>query len=293
MTAENLKNTLKQRNELLLQFFGIKKSFKFWIVLLILILFYQIVIPTLVLWYILPVEKFITSKKRAISYIILFAFISLFLILPIIYATVDVLAVAIIAGIILLVFIAKWCADFEYNRDKKFNAKADAYMEEGLNQNNFEVSKDIKFQPLANNMKKVNARLNFLVDDKNKKFAIFYCEDLWEQKHEFKVVNYSDLINFNLYDDGEQQLQGRGMMSAVGAITFGVAGAVVGSVAGNRKVKNKCNELSIHIQINDLQEPLISIIVAQSCNRNTMLFGDAKATADNIIATLTYIENNK
>lgn len=90
MTAENFKNTLKQRNELLLQFFGMKKSFKFWIVLLILILFYQIVIPTLVLWYILPVEKFITSKKRAISYMILFAFISLFLILPIIYATVDV-----------------------------------------------------------------------------------------------------------------------------------------------------------------------------------------------------------
>lgn len=156
---------------------------------------------------------------------------------------------------------------------------------------NFSTTRTIDVACYKNNMPNNFSYTKFLIDDTNKKFAIFSYNRLKQQQ--FSCLNYSDLINFNLFDDGEQQLQGRGMLTAVGALTFGIAGAIVGSVAGDRKIKDKCRELSVRLQVNDVNTPLIAINCLTNCDRNNIFYRTARQTADDIIAALTYIENNK
>ncbi len=86
----NIKETLKNRNDLLLQFFGMKKSIKLYLAIFLLVCFYKISIPALVLWYILPVEKFADTKKKAVISMTVFALLSLFVIFPLFYSTVHV-----------------------------------------------------------------------------------------------------------------------------------------------------------------------------------------------------------
>ena len=85
-----MKEIFKQRYNLLLQYFGMQKSFKMYLVAFLMICLYKIVIPTLILWFILPVEKFVNEKKKAIISITVFALLSLFVIFPLIYSTIHV-----------------------------------------------------------------------------------------------------------------------------------------------------------------------------------------------------------
>lgn len=196
--------------------------------------------------------------------------------------------IGFIGFIAVLVYIIK-----QSEKEKvKLNAKAEEKFSAVLTQNNIKVSKEINCKAYINNFESVNLYAKFLVDDENKTFSILNY-DVMTDKVDFKCVKYSDLINFNLFEDGEQQIQGKGMMAAGGALLFGVAGAVVGSVAGDSKIKNKCSELSARIQINDLQNPLLSIVLLANTDKKSIFYKQAKQTADEIIATLTYIENNK
>lgn len=192
--------------------------------------------------------------------------------------------ILVIAGAILAIKI-------QDKMSKELKEAVNTALNEELQNHNFEISKTIDIECYQYDLLLSNQFTKFLVDDKNKKFAIFNYKK--NTPSVFTEVKYSDLINFNLYEDGEQQLQGRGVMSAVGALTFGIAGAIVGSVAGDKKIKNKCKELSVRIQINDLNNPLLSIVCLVACKKDNPYFALAKQTADNIIATLTYIENNK
>lgn len=193
-----------------------------------------------------------------------------------------------------IVFIAMIVLAIKLDNKKKLEikTKADTKFAEIISQNNISVSKSIEIKAYQNNFEANHFYGKFLVDDNNKTFSILNY-NLILDKVDFKNVKYSDLINFNLFEDGEQQIQGKGMMAAGGALLFGVAGAVVGSVAGGSKIKNKCSELSVRIQINDLQNPLLSITTLTNTNKNSIYYKLAKQTADEIIATLTYIENNK
>lgn len=169
---------------------------------------------------------------------------------------------------------------------------AKLYEEQGFN-----VNKEIEIKTYANNMENnFNQLTKFVVDDNSKKFGVISYNST-TKKAEFKCYEYSKLINFNLFEDGEQLIAGRGLAAAGGALMFGVAGAVIGSVAGNRKVKNKCSELSVRIQVNDLQNPLLTLAILANCDKSgsvaSIYYNQAKKVADDVIATLTYIEANK
>ncbi|DAA95778.1 TPA: hypothetical protein CPT80_06645 [Candidatus Gastranaerophilales bacterium HUM_9] len=198
--------------------------------------------------------------------------------------------------ILILLIIIVGCifaVTIQQKQIKETKKQAEKIFENIIAENNFNISKSIDIHTYSNSVEvNTNQLTRFLVDDNNKQFAIIsYNTTL--KKSEFKKIKYSDLINFNLFEDGEQQIQGKGMMAAGGALLFGLAGAVIGSVAGGSKIKNKCSELSIRLQINDLQNPLISLVMLSNTNKNSIFYKLSKQTADEIIATLTYIENNK
>lgn len=195
-----------------------------------------------------------------------------------------VISVIIIAGVI-------WAIKLQNKIKLELIAEVNAALKEELDKVNFVTTRTIDVECYQNNLPNNLLYTKFLIDDTNKKFAIFSYSKLKQQQ--FTCLNYSDLINFNLFDDGEQQLQGRGMLTAVGALTFGIAGAIVGSVAGDRKIKNKCKELSVRIQVNDVNTPLIAINCLTNCDKNNIFYKNARQTADDLVATLTYIENSK
>ncbi len=133
----------------------------------------------------------------------------------------------------------------------------------------------------------------FIIDDDNKNFVYVQKIVSNEPVIIIKRFEYSKLIDFNLFEDGEQQIQGRGIASAIGGLAFGTAGAIVGS-SGGRNIKNICTELVIKIHINDLETPLLTInLLPIKCSKNSLIYKLARKLADEIIALLSYIEANK
>lgn len=154
-------------------------------------------------------------------------------------------------------------------------------------QNGFTASKEI-----ALDMPSMTQTQKFVVDDYSKRFG-FYRYDSCGICN-LQLWKYSDLLDFNLSEDGKQMIPGRGMMAAGGALLFGMKGAIIGSVAGDKAIQNICTEMSVQMKINDLNNPLISIgLLNGGYDKTSGFYRRAKEKADQIIATLTYIEANK
>ena len=151
---------------------------------------------------------------------------------------------------------------------------------------NFTASKEISL-----GMPSITETLKFVVDDYQKKFGFYRFSSTGY--NELELWNYSDLLDFNLVENGQQMIPGRGMMAAGGAILFGVKGAIVGSVAGDKAIKDICTEISVQIKINNLNKPLISIGLGGGFEKTSVAYQQAKQKADELVATLTYIESNK
>ncbi|MEK5070553.1 SHOCT domain-containing protein [Sporosarcina sp. FSL K6-1508] len=119
---------------------------------------------------------------------------------------------------------------------------------EAKNTNNDELS---SFNP----SKKIGTFVEF--DDTQKKWLIL--TGFLGKRDKSKVFNYSDIVDFELLEDGESVTQGGLGRALVGGALFGGAGAVVGGVTGKRKNKAICNSLKIKVTLRDVNNPLIYI----------------------------------
>ncbi len=64
----------------------------------------------------------------------------------------------------------------------------------------------------------------------------------------------SDLLDFELLDSGQKIADGNSLLGAVvGGITFGGAGAIVGSGLRSKKISDECISLSIKVVFNDME----------------------------------------
>lgn len=141
-------------------------------------------------------------------------------------------------------------------------------------------------------MPSVNETFEFVVDDYSKQFG-FYRYNSITDSNDLELYKYSDLLDFNLSENGKQMLPGRGLMAAGGAFLFGIQGAIIGSVAGDKTIKDICTGMSVQIKINSLNKPLVSIGLGGGFEKTSEAYKRAKEKADEIIAVLTYIEANK
>lgn len=138
--------------------------------------------------------------------------------------------------------------------------------------------------------------LLILFDDKKNKMMFFY--DNPYAHPEVKIITYSDIIDYELCTDGNSKLQGRGIASFAGAVitdTLGlspVAGAVIGSVSGDRKMLQSVNSIIVNLQINNLQNPFITVIfLDREVDKSDSDYRKALLSAQNFIATLAYAKN--
>lgn len=152
-----------------------------------------------------------------------------------------------------------------------------------LSEINFNLDKRITIIP---------TQLEFFVDDQNHKFAILTYNKLEETKYLIRRYDYNDLIDFELCEDSNSKLAGRGLASAGGALLFGIGGAVVGSVAGGRKIKKTDRTITVNIQVNKLDNPFMSLVFLDKNSPNwDILYNTTLTNAKKLMATLSYIKN--
>lgn len=114
----------------------------------------------------------------------------------------------------------------------------------------FLISKKISI--LASDGYAVREVGKFLIDNTNKKF-IYKKGKVYS-----KTFNFSDIISYEVYENGKSQVQGRAGAAFIGGAFFGLAGAVVGS-SMSRNISEKCNQLKLIIRLNDFECPQIVI----------------------------------
>lgn len=140
----------------------------------------------------------------------------------------------------------------------------------------------------------------FLVDNVSKRFAIRYIEStktnnpfaLFKYKIILRVFQYSDLGLFELIEDGNTVTSGRGAATAAGALTFGLAGALVGS-SGKRKTENTCCHMTVRMLMNDPQSPQINIdFISSEVTKKSILYKEKQKQAQELDAMLHYIASN-
>lgn len=120
-----------------------------------------------------------------------------------------------------------------------------------------------------NTTKKIGTYVEF--DDNQKKWLVL--SEILGSRKKSTVYNYSDIIDFELLEDGESVASGGLGRTLVGGALFGGAGAIVGGVTGKRKQKGVCNSLEIKVTVNDMNNPAVFIkFITSSTKRNGFLF---------------------
>lgn len=86
------------------------------------------------------------------------------------------------------------------------------------------------------------------IDDNNKKWVIANSKFS-------KIYNFSDIVDFELLEDGDSVAKGGLGRAIAGGVLFGGVGAIVGGVTGSRKNKGVCNSLKIKITVKNMFNP--------------------------------------
>lgn len=108
---------------------------------------------------------------------------------------------------------------------------------------------------------------------------------------ELAIYDYSALVNFELNEDGNSILQGKGLSTALGGIAFGGVGALVGS-AGKRKSQNTCTMLILRLSMKDINQPLINLnYIFGEVSKDSLTYKTAIENAKKLAATFSYIQS--
>lgn len=147
-----------------------------------------------------------------------------------------------------------------------------------------EINKDelIAFNPT----KKIGPYIEF--DDENMKWLI--PDGFLGKKKNPKIYCYSDIVDFELLEDGESISKGGLGRAVVGGVLLGGVGAVVGGVTGGKKTKGICSNLKIKITINDINNPTVYInFIEKATKKDSMIYKTSYKLAQECLSVLQLI----
>lgn len=137
-----------------------------------------------------------------------------------------------------------------------------------------------------NATKKIKGFIEF--DDNQEKFIIL--TSILGRKKSDNIYNYSDIIDFELLEDGDSVAKGGLGRALVGGALFGGTGAIVGGVTGKRKNKGVCNSLRIKITMNDIKFPTAYINFIETATKKTgFVYKNIYEQAQECLSTLQLI----
>ncbi len=226
-----------------------------------------------------PYEKLSKLKRFGLNLVIFMCVISA-LSLPMLAESQEMPAVVLAIISIFYFFIIGVCISILRKDNKYIKTEKQRKLDNQLAMENFQISKVVDLGV----MQGLNRGGKLLVDDNSKKFALLI-------NGEYIFYNYSDLIAYELNEDGSTITSGRGLQTAVGAATFGLAGAMVGS-SGKRKNEATCTDMRVRLLFDNLHNPQFEIILVHGeIKKNSINYNSAKQKGNEITSTLNYITN--
>lgn len=134
----------------------------------------------------------------------------------------------------------------------------------------------------------------FEIDEVGKRFAIFESFGVTMSKYKLnRICNYSDLLSYELLEDGDSITSGGLESAAAGAVLFGGTGAIVGGVAGKKRTKKEISSLKIKITLRDVSSAPIYINLLTIKSKSTsLMYKAAYEQAQQILSTLDQISAN-
>ncbi|MCR5143467.1 MAG: hypothetical protein K6C68_13260 [Ruminococcus sp.] len=129
------------------------------------------------------------------------------------------------------------------------------------------------------------------IDDINKKIK-FSRYGLDSYSTNFVRYNYSDILNYQLIEDGNTVIQGGADIgrAVAGGLLFGGAGAVIGGTTGEKTMNPICTKLEIKITIKSINAPTEYIsLISSSTDKSSSEYSRKYRIAQDIISTLDVI----
>ena len=120
------------------------------------------------------------------------------------------------------------------------------------------------------------------VDEGNKKIGIPLNSNVSE---EFEVFDYSDIISYEIIEDGQTLATGGLGRALIGGAFFGLG--------TSKKIKSTCNKLQIKVNINNMNRPTMYINLIESLNvkKSGSIYKSASSIAQDIISILEIISH--
>ncbi len=127
-----------------------------------------------------------------------------------------------------------------------------------------------------------------LIDNQSKKF-IYQKRKIYS-----KTYKFSDVINYEVYENGKSQVEGRAGSALIGGAFFGLGGLIVGS-SMSRNINEKCNQLKLIIHLNDFDCPQIVITYVDNVDwdKNSWMYRNMKENLQAVCSMLEYMLNEK
>lgn len=181
-----------------------------------------------------------------------------------------------ILGCILFFCIGGLCFSIgRKNVEKSADGSASAPAQSGASA---PTPQKVKFKPT----KKIEKY--FHVDDVNKMWCV-PCS-----KESKAVYKFSDLIDFELIENGNTVTSGSLGRAIAGNIMFGGMGAVIGGMTG--KQKQTCNKLQIKITVKDLKHPALFItFIDFETKKDGVIYRETIKSVEEIASLLQVIKS--
>lgn len=164
--------------------------------------------------------------------------------------------------------------------------------------NNFEKSENFKKQKkqLLLNLKNNNFNTSYvmltldnrgiLIDEKNKKLAISTNDSLSPI-----IYNFDDIMSYELIEDGNQEIQGKGFETLAAGKFFG-PNAALATASSSKTVNQYCTSLYVIIHIKGIENENSKIILIESrLNKTDSWYRALYDFGKNIVITLDKIIN--
>lgn len=105
------------------------------------------------------------------------------------------------------------------------------------------------------------------IDTKSKLLGAYsYYED------ESIVLKFSEILDFEVFENGSSVLSSRTGSAVVGGLLFGEIGAVAGA-SGSRAISEECTTLKLKIYTNDVKHSVVTLDFLDSSIQKTGIFG--------------------
>lgn len=108
------------------------------------------------------------------------------------------------------------------------------------------------------------------------------------------IYSYSDILDFELLEDGHSILKGGIGKALVGGTLFGEVGAIVGGSTGKKVSKETCTKMQIKIVMNSMIQPVVYMdLITKNTKKDSFLYHFVAPQSQEILALLNIICQSK